>query len=334
MPDRIDTLYGPLSVMDDPRDLIRRFLEAYGEWGAVEAALARHLIRPGDIVVDGGACLGTFALSVAGASAGAGPARIVAIDPNTDILPPLRDNLERLCAVDVAVVGAALGETTGEALFHPVPGNAGAGNLFGHRALTEAPDDPSADGSGTRPVPMLSLSDVRASYGDYDFVKLDIEGAAPAALRGDAAYIASHQPVAWVECNEDETALETFREMRALFGQVQYVAFPCHRAAPYRVPAQPIYPLAYEAALIGAAEDREIALPPGLAGEECILTPLTDADSLRRALWRTPRWAMAHWVPLSRPALIALLGRQHLGQAWEDFLPETPPDTPPGGRLD
>lgn len=316
MSEKIDTLHGPVSVMPDLADLIRRFLEAYGEWGAVEAGMARSLIRPGDIVVDGGACLGTFALSVAAAD----PSRIIAVEPNADILPFLRDNLARLCAADSEIVEAALGESSGEALFHPVPGNAGAGNLFGRSTMTETPDAEAAP----RPVPVLPLPAIRALHGDYNFLKLDIEGAAAAALRGDAAYITARQPVVWAECNEDRTALETFHTMRGLCGALHYFAFPCHRAVPYRTPPQPIYPMAYEAALIGCGEDREIALPPDIQGEECIVRPLTDVDSLRQALWLTPRWAMAQWVSLSRPSLIALLGRQHLAQSFDTFLQDSP----------
>ena len=124
--------------------------------------------------------------------------------------------------------------------------------------------------------------------------------------------------------HEDQAALDTFHTMRGLCGRLHYFAFPCHRAVPYRRPAQPIYPMAYEAALIGHGRDREIALPADLAGEDCIFVPLTDADSLRQALWLTPRWAMAQWTARARPSLIALLGRQHLGQTWEGFLPDEP----------
>ena len=57
-------------------------------------------------------------------------------------------------------------------------------------AIAYEPADAGEDG-----VDCLSLRDLRALYGNYDVLKLDIEGMEDEAIRGDAAFIREHRPV-------------------------------------------------------------------------------------------------------------------------------------------
>ena len=64
-------------------------------------------------------------------------------------------------------------------------------------------------------------------------------------------------------------------------------------------------------------------LPETLGGEEIIIRPLASFQDLKRAMWDTPRWGMEEWATMSRPQLIARLGRMHRGERFAGFLGES-----------
>lgn len=305
----LKTLYGTLYGPDWPDDLICRSLWQFGEWSEAEAEVLAPLVRPDDHLWDVGAFLGTFSLGLTRHQA---PIRLLAIEANPALQPFLTRNIAENARCPATVLGVGVAEVAGRL----VPCN--AVDLENHGAtrwMAAAPDAGETEGTAC-----LTLRDLRARHGDYSFLKLDIEGMELAALRGDLDHIARNHPVIWAECNESHASLKLLGALKWLGYEPLYVAFPAFRRANFKGSKDSIFPMAYEAGLLAAPPDRLVDFTGLVAGEDILIRRVNTAYDLRRALWDTPRWAQADWLTLSRPELIARLGRITKGQGLKEFL--------------
>ncbi|MEM6913048.1 MAG: FkbM family methyltransferase, partial [Pseudomonadota bacterium] len=203
--DVLDTVYGELRVPDDPDDLIVRFLRQQKVWAPFEVSFVRPLIEKSTLAFDAGAFIGTFALSFADL-----PTRFVCIEGDEANHAILHDNISRLGQGKVTAVRAVLGTDSPSNVAVRASGNRGATSFV--------PAETTGDEG-----PGETLKALRALHGDYDFLKLDLEGAETGALQGDWDYIASKKPVIWCECNESEKSRELFRQLRSAGYAIQYV---------------------------------------------------------------------------------------------------------------
>jgi FkbM family methyltransferase len=310
----IDTLYGPISVPDWPDDLIVRALHAFGEWAPIEQRLFARLIRKYDRVFDGGAFLGSFGLGAAQLAAGWGqsPSKLLAIEPSPVLHPYLRASLEANCPCDWDLAPYAIGleETT------LVPAGDTDDNQ-GALAYVSATEDTT---SSEDAITALPLWRIREAHGDYDCLKLDVEGWEFEAISSDFDYIKVSKPVIWAECNEAPGSLKVMEAMTGLGYEPYYVAFPAFRTDNFKQNPDSFFPMAYEAVLVGAEQGRLESLLDDIDPAEIIVASVRDNWDLRQAMWRTPRWADKGWIDLSRPELIALLGRAMRGEDLGAFL--------------
>lgn len=306
---KAETIYGSLLMPLAPKDLISRALIQLGEWGYAEPLLLAALVRPGDHLFDVGAYLGTFSLGLAGV---APLGQLTAIEANPAISSLLAENL-RLnspCRARVATVAVAREEGW-------VQVAVADGDNLGATRFRLA-------GAGVAALPARSLRQLRDEHGNYDILKLDIEGFEKEALLGDADYIREARPVIFAECNEDAASLGILEALVWLGYAPVYLAYPAFRRDNYKGCSNHFYPIAYEAALLAAAPDRLAHLHASLPGEDIIIRPVDTADALRHALWDTPRWGNVEWFSLSRAELMARLGRCERGEAFASFLQPQP----------
>lgn len=161
---------------------------------------------------------------------------------------------------------------------------------------------------------------MREKYGDYDCLKLDVEGMEFEALRSDSTYLKKRSPVIWAECNESFASLKVLEALIALEYMPVYIAFPAFRADNFRNNPEKFFPMAYEASLVGASKNRLEALHSLIDRDEIIVAQVRDSWELRQAMWITPRWATEDWTKRSRPELIALLGRMSRNEDLSSFL--------------
>jgi FkbM family methyltransferase len=305
----IVTNYGLLSVINGASDLITVSLNNYGEWAYAENLVAGTLVDQGIVLWDVGAHLGTFALGVAKiAQLGS----VVAIEANQELAESLQANLARNINVPFERVLAGVSARSGFGVIQSVdPSNRGAARFV--LSAENEPTDVSA-------IPAKTLKELRLSYGDYDFLKLDIEGMEVDAIQGDVEFIQRHKPVIWAECNEDRKSLVLLELMLSLGYSLRYVAFPAIRSDNFHGNHELLFPMAYEAALVGATPERLEKLSTAAVADPCIVRIINNKDDLRQALWDTPRWARREWVDLSRPELVARIGRLERRQRLESFI--------------
>lgn len=303
-----ETVYGPMALPDDPTDLIRRFLESYGEWGYLEALIVNQLSMPGARVVDVGAFIGTFGLGVANL----GASQVVAVEPSAEPFRLLEQNFQTNCTIPYHLVRAAAGPVEGEG----VRRSATEGN-WGATSWVESDDSPADAGERVR---LATLKTLRQAYGPYDVLKLDVEGYEAQVLEGDRDWIAACKPIVWAECNEDTRVEGVLNFLLSAGLEPQVISYPCFRQLSFRRPDRDIFPIAYEAALVGADPGWSERLDLHRLGEPITARPVASFRDLREALWLTPRWGNVEWTRLSKHELIALLGRAWRREEFSSFL--------------
>jgi FkbM family methyltransferase len=170
-------------------DLITRQLEEFGahQRGTLNALLA--LVKPGDVVLDVGAHIGTFAVPVARRVGATG--HVICVEGMSEAATLLRRNVRRNDVEERVTVVSAVVSGAREALSgHATFGNTGASS-FGAAPWREI---------GSRQS--VTLDDLASTYPDLsrtDVLKLDVEGAELAALRGAESLVAQARPAILLE---------------------------------------------------------------------------------------------------------------------------------------
>lgn len=202
--DAIDTRHGLISYLtyDDP---IGRALREFGEWAWNELSLLTSLLRPGDVVIDIGANIGTHSLSFARAVGPKG--EVHAFEPQPPVLAILKGNVARNHASWVRVHGEAVGSGAGTARImvpdYGRPHNAGAAGA--------------AEAGYDVPVVALDALDLESCR----LVKLDVEGMEPQVLAGARRTLERCRPLIYAECNSLAIGVPCW----SMLDQLDYVAW-------------------------------------------------------------------------------------------------------------
>jgi FkbM family methyltransferase len=153
----------------------------------IQEVFAEH-VRSGGVVWDIGANIGFYSLI---ASRLVGDGRVVAFEPLPSNQDAIRRNLALNEISNVELVGVALGDQEGRA------------ELEIHASPTWAKLDTSADTgfqqasdvSGRLEVQVSTIDSQLGHLSAPDLVKMDIEGAEVAALRGASTLLSEHRPI-------------------------------------------------------------------------------------------------------------------------------------------
>jgi len=135
----------------------------------------RRWVRPGFIVCDVGANIGTYTVPLARLVGPAG--RVVSFEPNRSTCACLRQNVRQNTLANVTVLRAAVGEHAGHANLVVTETN------FGEVHLAPA-NRPAGTGGARVVVTTLDAELARLGLPRVDFIKIDVEGYELAALRG------------------------------------------------------------------------------------------------------------------------------------------------------
>ena len=158
-----------------------------------DIALAKRLLSPGDVFVDGGANVGLFSLAAASKVGPGG--KVIAFEPARDVRLSLVRNVALNRLVQVEVMPFALSAAPGEAAFQTF--EAAAAGLS-HLGPT--------DGEGGT-IEHVKLTTLDAAIGPSDrrrlvLMKLDLEGSEHAALQGAVEILRDARPDLIIEIED------------------------------------------------------------------------------------------------------------------------------------
>lgn len=162
--------------------------------------LFQHEVRPGMVVWDVGANVGSWTM-LASACAGRDGA-VIALEPVPANLRHLRAHIDINDLRNVRVVPVAVTERAGEVTFEEHPDR-----LQGR-----------VSGAGTLRVDAVTL-DGLAERGDIplpDFIKMDIEGGEGAALRGARRVLSTQRPIVFVATHGETVRAECIALLESL----------------------------------------------------------------------------------------------------------------------
>lgn len=191
---------------------ISRALDLYGEWCEAELILLKPAIRPGMVVVDAGANIGTHTMAFA---EWVGPTgRVYAFEPQPVVHRALTANAMINGAWNVTPLCIALGDDPDTAAFaeydYARQANFGGFQVEEARELAKG-----AKGAPRVSIPVERLDDV-LDLPRLDLIKSDVEGMECALLRGAEQTIRRHQPMLYLEAESPDQAgaiLEALEEI-------------------------------------------------------------------------------------------------------------------------
>jgi FkbM family methyltransferase len=180
---------GPTRINADLTTPLGLLLYRYGVRDT-DIELMKRLLAPGDVFIDGGANVGLFTLAAAGRVGRSG--KVIAFEPAREVRLRLTENVALNRLVQVEIVPFALSAAPGEATFRSFD-IAGAG--LNHLSPV--------DGEGGQ-VESVTLTTLDTAVSPTDrrrlrLVKLDLEGAEHAALRGASDILREVRPDIIVE---------------------------------------------------------------------------------------------------------------------------------------
>ncbi len=180
--------------------------------GKVEPAVQRALLqwlRRGMVFYDIGANIGFFTLIAASIVRNEG--KVFSFEPEPELVPRLKEHIDRNGFSNVSVVQAGLWSATRRAMFvRADPGmspDRGTGSL--------APDK-SEENSVS--VPCIALDDFVRDSPPPDLIKCDVEGAEVEVFEGAPRLLAGHRPVVLCEVHSDANG----RRLGGLFERYGY----------------------------------------------------------------------------------------------------------------
>lgn len=190
-------------------------LHSYGVYEEPVRDAMRANLSPGDVCVDVGANIGVLTLL---ASTIVGPSgKVIAVEPNPENVQLLYRNIAFSQAANIDVLPLAASDR--RAVF----------SLTGRSNTHLVSARGAADGGGTF-VQSIVLDEMLADLSRLNFVKMDIEGHEPAALRGMRRLLERHRPVLLVEFNprclgvQGEDPLGYLELVFSLYGRVQVIS--------------------------------------------------------------------------------------------------------------
>lgn len=308
------TRYGMLTVPDRATDLIVRFLDRYGEWAWEEARFVANTLPRNPVrVLDAGAFIGTFGLGIALERS---VDFLCLIEANSALIPFLEQNVARnqrgsFCVTEGILGWPAFAFHNG----HCDPHNLGATSFVA--SGDEAP--PSSAAQTVFQQRLVTLAELRAEHGNFDLIKLDLEGMELGVLKSDAEHLAHGETSIWVECREDPISLDIAALLLSWGLELYYFAFPAFNADNFRSDPVPILPLAYEAGILAAPKSPPV-LDEEMLRHGCILRRVNHQDELKDALWRTPRWGERDWVGAGTAEVVSLAVHKLRGEDFETYL--------------
>jgi FkbM family methyltransferase len=213
------TRYGPM-LCNKHDAYVGASVMRYGEFSEGEAALFRHLIPVGGVVIEAGSNIGALTVPIAQHVGVEG--RVFAYEPQRLAFQLLNANVALNSLTNVVTKQVALGAGTGHIRVPFLDPN--ATNNIGGVDLQQ-----DYTGYPVETVPVVKLDDLPLRR--LDFLKADVEGMEVSVLTGARDLIHAHKPILYLEADRQDL-------LQALAYTLQLYGYPLSRAF---VHAPPLY---------------------------------------------------------------------------------------------
>ena len=175
--------------------------------------IRKYSLKEGDIVFDGGAFIGSFAIFAAKKVGGRG--RVFAFEPEPENAEALRKNVEANGFANVTVVQAGLWK--GEARLSFSSGG-------GASAISFSPSANEGISTSTIRTTSIDIFAKKNNLQRIDFVKMDIEGAEIEAIEGMGKAIGSWHPNLAIACYHEREGKTTGELLLPILKRLGYKA--------------------------------------------------------------------------------------------------------------
>jgi len=202
------TRYGDMKIIETD-EIASKSLKHYGEWAQNEIDIFKEFIKPGHVVLDVGAYIGTHTLAF---SHFVGPeGKVISFEAYPKFFAVLAENAKHLKNVDYRNCGIS---NNSKMLVVNDIDMSKTGN-FGGTNLTKNQND------GKVQIHFTTLNSVYYSdiafkdrYFDVSFIKLDIEGMELQALSGGTDILLNCRPVVFCEVNSLQAGVDLISYMK------------------------------------------------------------------------------------------------------------------------
>ena len=215
-----------------PESVIHALKKAYYPWLLRHfpedrwplSAVVKHLIQPGDIVIDAGANIGYVTLLLSRWVGRSG--KVISFEPIPQTFDLLYHNTRRLRLRNVTAINLGLSSASGTVRMRIPSDKDGSGNYY-EASIVDAHRDQEA-GSGTM-VEVGRLDGFLPVVPEQlSFIKIDVEGHELEVLQGSERILRSVKPALLVEINghPDMAGSKTHR-LFDLLTEMEYTAYHC-----------------------------------------------------------------------------------------------------------
>ena len=190
-------------ILYNPNDIyVGKSIDYYGEFSEGEASLFRHLLKPGAVVLDIGAHIGSHTLVFAKA---AGPqGAVLAFEPQRVIFQALCANMALNGLLNAFCYHAAVGESQGS-LFVPILDYHTENNFAGLSL---------GNYSNGEKVQLMTIDGLLLQQ--CHFIKIDVEGMELNVLKGATGTIKKFKPILYLENDRKEKSSDLIKHIDSL----------------------------------------------------------------------------------------------------------------------
>ncbi|WP_343574918.1 FkbM family methyltransferase [Pseudomonas sp.] len=209
----INDFDGNLHMRLDLSEHMQRRIFWIGYYNREIVALLNRLITPGMVIIDIGANIGEITLVAANRTTSAG--RVIAFEPMKSIADQLEENIVKNALPWATAVRLGISDQMGEAHIYESAGdcqsnelNRGLGTLYPIQA-------------GARPSQTISLTTLDRYIEEHpverlDIIKIDIEGAELACLKGATTVLNQYRPMIIIEIQSETAANAGYEQSEIL----------------------------------------------------------------------------------------------------------------------
>jgi FkbM family methyltransferase len=284
--------YGRVTFFANDIGAAGRSLDLYGEWAENELGFVRQFIKPGSVVLDVGAYVGTHTLAFAHFVGTDGC--VVAFEPLPDTFDVLRENVSANHLSNVRLENVAVADRAGSIEIPAVDianvASFGSTSLRGRSVYARACSEQRATVlTKVAEVPVIAIDGLGLTK--CSVIKIDVEGMESVVIQGAAETIRLLAPVVYAECNSVAEGLKSLRQLKELGYEVRLHIVDAFAPDNFFGTKENIFGQAREVALVGVPAHR-IAYLDALTIRSCeLLLRVDTADDLVLGLLNKPQYS-------------------------------------------